>query len=261
MLLWNHSKRKRLPRARSPRTRIGTWIAGRMYVHSAIVRRDTRGVVATYDGKLIDAFYFDHCDGKTRDGAGILLNAPAYLKSVPCPCGFATMKGHGVGMCQRGMLAMARFGDPYDVILKHYYSGITLEQAGVDAATTQEPITPRARKDLTPMPHSDDALSSDIRVGARHPSPTGRGASDLTPSPSPAGRGELKPARRSTRRKSSEQAEPAASAETPVVPAVPSPPAPTPVEPKTETVTPQPAVSKEPVSPVTAEPPAVAVRC
>lgn len=186
---------------------------------------DTRGVVATYNGKLIDAFYFDHCDGKTRDGTGILLNAPAYLKSVPCPCGFATMKGHGVGMCLRGMLAMARFGDPYDVILKHYYTGITLEAVGVDAATTQEPLTPRAR------PAS---------------APTKQGA---------------KPARRTTRPKTTAQTETAPSVETPTAPTGERAAAPPPIEPKAEVelpptlAMPPAAAPLEPVSPPVPEPP------
>lgn len=98
---------------------------------------ETRGMVAMFDDKLIEAFYFEHCDGKTREAKGVLMDAPPYLKSVACPCGFASMKGHGIGMCQRGMLAMARFGERYDLILKHYYSGIALQALGT-AETTGE---------------------------------------------------------------------------------------------------------------------------
>lgn len=110
---------------------------------------ETRSIVATYDDKLIEAFYFDHCDGKTRDSKGVLMDAPRYLKSVTCPCGFASMKGHGIGMCQRGMLAMARLGEAYTNILTHYYSGITLQQISVEATTTIPTTRPVTRRSST----------------------------------------------------------------------------------------------------------------
>lgn len=102
---------------------------------------ETRGIVAVHDGHLIDAYYFEHCDGNTRDAAGVLVQAPLYLKSVACPCGSSTLKGHGVGMCQRGALVMARFGDGFDAILKHYFAGISLESAGLLSALVPEPKT------------------------------------------------------------------------------------------------------------------------
>jgi hypothetical protein len=107
---------------------------------------ETRGIVGTHHDAFIEAFHFEHCDGKTRDATGVLVNAPAYLKSVACPCGFASLKGHGIGMCRRGMVVMARFGESYDYILKHYYTGITLEQIGIDEAT-------RVKIPLTPVKH------------------------------------------------------------------------------------------------------------
>lgn len=108
---------------------------------------ETRSIVATFDDKLIEAFYFDHCDGKTREAKGVLMDAPGYLKSVTCPCGFASMKGHGIGMCQRGMLSMARLGEAYNNILTHYYTGIALQEIGVDKTTKIQdprPVTRRA---------------------------------------------------------------------------------------------------------------------
>lgn len=107
---------------------------------------ETRGIVATFDDKLIEAFYFEHCDGKTRDARGVLINAPGYLKSVTCACGFASLKGHGIGMCQRGMLAMARLGETYANILTHYYSGIALQEIGVDQTTTTALSRPAPRR-------------------------------------------------------------------------------------------------------------------
>jgi stage II sporulation protein D len=35
--------------------------------------------------------------------------------------------GHGVGLSQNGAQAMAQQGFSYDEILKHYYTGITIE--------------------------------------------------------------------------------------------------------------------------------------
>jgi stage II sporulation protein D len=41
--------------------------------------------------------------------------------------------GHGVGLCQHGAMEMARQGYGYEEILKHYYTGVTLERAYGDA--------------------------------------------------------------------------------------------------------------------------------
>jgi Stage II sporulation protein len=103
---------------------------------------ETSGIVAIHDGRLIDAYYFEHCDGNTRDAKGILIQVPPYLRSVTCACGFATLKGHGIGMCQRGAQVMARFGDTFDVILKHYFRGIDLERASETRTFVSEPKTP-----------------------------------------------------------------------------------------------------------------------
>src|SRR4029079_7392726 len=117
-----------------------------------------RGIVISFDDKLIEAFYFEHCDGKTRDAKGVLLDAPAYLKGVSCPCGFASMKGHGIGLCVRGRLAMARLGERYDLILGHYYSGIVLQELVIDETTrVQEPTaftgeTPDAKRQTIARP-------------------------------------------------------------------------------------------------------------
>jgi stage II sporulation protein D len=37
--------------------------------------------------------------------------------------------GHGVGLCQVGAFGMAQSGSSFDVILRHYYTGIQLEQS------------------------------------------------------------------------------------------------------------------------------------
>lgn len=134
---------------------------------------ETRGIVALHQGKLIDAFYFDHCDGHTRDGTTMIAGAPAYLKSVACACGFATLKGHGIGMCQRGVSVMARFGDSYDVILRHYYTGIVLEFAESQAAPgethTHKRRLPAAHAQASPKSPRSSATPNAIKT---KPSPT-----------------------------------------------------------------------------------------
>lgn len=125
---------------------------------------ETRGIVAIHDGRLIDAYYFEHCDGNTREAAGILIHVPAYLRSVSCPCGFATLKGHGVGMCQRGAQVKARFGDSYVEILNHYFKGITLERASGILTTAPGPdaspasLRSHTRKSTTQVPGQDQEL-------------------------------------------------------------------------------------------------------
>jgi hypothetical protein len=86
---------------------------------------DTRGVVGRYNGNIIYAYFFGHCDGHTRNNENVWVGSPvAYLRGVPCICGYTTMWGHGVGMCQEGARAMANRGYGYVDILKHYYTGI-----------------------------------------------------------------------------------------------------------------------------------------
>jgi stage II sporulation protein D len=36
--------------------------------------------------------------------------------------------GHGVGMCQWGAAGMAERGDTFDQILRHYYTGVRIQQ-------------------------------------------------------------------------------------------------------------------------------------
>jgi stage II sporulation protein D len=37
--------------------------------------------------------------------------------------------GHGVGMCQYGAYGLAKMGQKYDAIVKHYYTGVDLTKA------------------------------------------------------------------------------------------------------------------------------------
>ncbi len=89
----------------------------------------THGVVGTYNNRIISAYFFGHCDGRTRNNEEVWTSgAPVpYCRSVQCSCGYTTMYGHGVGMCQYGTRTMAEWGHNYVQILKHYYTGIQVE--------------------------------------------------------------------------------------------------------------------------------------
>ena len=85
---------------------------------------ETRGQVAVYDGEIARAYYFAHCDGRTRNIEDVWHRDFPYCRGVSCICGFTSMYGHGVGMCQEGASAMAERGAAYDQIIKHYYTGV-----------------------------------------------------------------------------------------------------------------------------------------
>lgn len=101
---------------------------------------ETSNLMATYQGNIIQSFYFSHCDGHTRniedvwDGTSVAI---PYCRSVSCICGYTTLNAHGVGMCQWGAKEMASRGDNFQEILCHYYTGIA-----VTFSTTSPPDTP-----------------------------------------------------------------------------------------------------------------------
>ena len=79
---------------------------------------ETRGTIATYDGKPINALYSSTCGGRTEDAANIFNERVPYLVSVPCeyqhpkPMPFATSRS--IPSWRDGVLAVARvatFGD------------------------------------------------------------------------------------------------------------------------------------------------------
>ncbi|MBU4385534.1 MAG: SpoIID/LytB domain-containing protein [Actinobacteria bacterium] len=84
----------------------------------------THKVAALYQGDIIHAYYFGHCDGHTRNSEDVWGGFLPYCRSVSCPCGFNEMWGHGVGMCQEGVKVLAEAGWDYSDILEHYYTGV-----------------------------------------------------------------------------------------------------------------------------------------
>ena len=100
---------------------------------------ETWGMVAIFDGKLIDAFFFEHCDGHTRNSEEMLMPSVKYLRGVDCSCGFLSLKGHGVGMCKRGAIVMARRGASFEQILRHYYRGVVVIHTAHENHVAPEP--------------------------------------------------------------------------------------------------------------------------
>jgi stage II sporulation protein D len=87
----------------------------------------TRGQVVAYDGELARTFYSANCGGRTRSNKSVWGGDPLpYL--LPVDCVHPGPKyGHGVGMCQWGAHDMAQQGADYVTILKHYYTGVEIE--------------------------------------------------------------------------------------------------------------------------------------
>ncbi len=91
--------------------------------------QSTKGVVATYHGDPISAYYFAQSDGQTLSSyeAGMTKASVDYLISKTDPPGQGkTQLGHGVGMPQRSAITAANQGANFSQILKYYYSGIDL---------------------------------------------------------------------------------------------------------------------------------------
>lgn len=90
----------------------------------------TRGIVATYNNKVIVAPYFSWSDGRTRSFAEVWGGDVPYLISVPTPYTQGrTLHGHGVGIDATDAKARAKKdGWTYDKILKYYYTGVKLEK-------------------------------------------------------------------------------------------------------------------------------------
>jgi hypothetical protein len=96
----------------------------------------THNVAVTYAGNIISAFFFAHCDGHTRDSEAVWGVVVPYCRSVPCPCGFGSMLGHGVGMCQEGARVLALEGKGYTDILMYFYQNVQV--VSVPPPTLQE---------------------------------------------------------------------------------------------------------------------------
>ncbi|MCL0070071.1 SpoIID/LytB domain-containing protein, partial [Dehalococcoidia bacterium] len=147
--------------------------------------QQTRNVVITYNGEIIQAFYFAHCDGKTRTPRTAhpnpWLEDLPYLLSVECICGQDSMHGHGVGMCQWGAVAMAKHGYRYEDILRHYFTGVEVVLAGDngEVVTILDPNLEEAIREELGIAADVNIYRSDLE-GLTELRAQGRGISDLT---------------------------------------------------------------------------------
>ncbi len=152
--------------------------------------RETSDIVVVHNGKLIDAYFFEHCDGHTRNAEDLMLAPSPYLRGVACECGFDSMQGHGIGLCQRGAIVMARRGAAFEQILQHYYQGAVLFHAKHGRLQSSKPPSPDAKPPAraTAIPVSKPPPVKPISRRMERPlppkaGPVGRPAKPPTPMP------------------------------------------------------------------------------
>lgn len=110
-------------------THCQVWKPANRYPDSDRAVDETAGQVVTLRGRIVATPFFGHCDGRTRNSEDVWSGVMQHCRSVSCICGYTSMYGHGVGMCQRGAAAMAREGATAAEILKHYYKGTEITMA------------------------------------------------------------------------------------------------------------------------------------
>jgi peptidoglycan hydrolase-like amidase len=85
----------------------------------------TRGLTLQYRGQTIAAFYSADCGGHT-EASPPGPNGYAYAR-VECPRQTGSRRGHGLGLCQEGAVALAASGRGYLEILEYYYPGAVVK--------------------------------------------------------------------------------------------------------------------------------------
>ena len=91
---------------------------------------NTRGLAISYQGHVVPALYSADCGGHTRSlkeaGWPAGWEAAEYpFFPVACPIK-GSPQGHGIGMCQRGAIELARQGKTFREILSYYFPATTL---------------------------------------------------------------------------------------------------------------------------------------
>jgi peptidoglycan hydrolase-like amidase len=102
----------------------------------------TRDLTLTHQGKILAALYSANCGGHTHtlQEVGWKHDGVYPFFGVSCPVK-GNPDGHGVGMCQRGAMELARTGAQFRDILAHFFPASALETvkllgpAGRDSAT------------------------------------------------------------------------------------------------------------------------------
>lgn len=85
---------------------------------------ETKGVVITYNQKVIPAYYSSSAGGHTVNAGAVWNKDLPYLKSVPSFDEGVKKNGHGLGMSQHGANKLAQNGYNAYQILTYYYNNI-----------------------------------------------------------------------------------------------------------------------------------------
>lgn len=97
---------------------------------------ETSFMSVKYGGNIINALFFSHCNGHTRNNEDVWGGTPVpYLRSKSCTCGYTSHNAHGVGMCQYGAQAMATAGSAWESILTYYYTNATVDKPSITLGT------------------------------------------------------------------------------------------------------------------------------
>ena len=86
---------------------------------------DTKGIVLTYDMKVITAYYSASAGGQSVTASDVWGGNLPYLRSVPSFDDDVKKNGHGVGMSQHGANNLAKQGYNAYQILQYFYKDIT----------------------------------------------------------------------------------------------------------------------------------------
>lgn len=85
---------------------------------------ETKGVVITYNQKVIPAYYSSSAGGHTVNAGAVWNRDLPYLKSVPSFDEGVKKNGHGLGMSQHGANKLAQNGYNAYQILTYYYNNV-----------------------------------------------------------------------------------------------------------------------------------------
>lgn len=85
---------------------------------------ETKGVVITYNKKVIPAYYSASAGGHTVNSGAVWNKDLPYLKSVPSFDEGVKKNGHGLGMSQHGANKLAQNGYNAYQILTYYYNNV-----------------------------------------------------------------------------------------------------------------------------------------
>ena len=100
---------------------------------ASLATEATRGQVLTFHGNVFAALYSANCGGHTRTlsqagwQSASSTTGEYTFPSVSCPLNDKKASGHGVGLCQRGAIEIARRGISSTVILRHFFPDTAIE--------------------------------------------------------------------------------------------------------------------------------------